>query len=191
MQQAVMFFCANDYDRASLNDIAKALAITKGGIYHYFESKDELFHESVLYLLERLYSQMEYSLSEGSSLKELLEPIFMLEDTLKTYTLASGLDLLSDYKNLIYLLISTLKKFPDTQNIVENFYINFIDEMERLFRDAIKRGEIRSDLDPEGLAFEVASFIEGGMLISTLCGRIDGNAKGSLVFDNFWKRIKK
>ncbi|MDX9802360.1 MAG: helix-turn-helix domain-containing protein, partial [Spirochaetia bacterium] len=57
MQQAVMFFCANDYDRESLNDIAKALAITKGGIYHYFESKDELFHESVLYLLERLYSQ--------------------------------------------------------------------------------------------------------------------------------------
>ena len=34
--QALSYFTQNNYEKASLNDIAGAINITKGGIYHYF-----------------------------------------------------------------------------------------------------------------------------------------------------------
>lgn len=48
IQQALLYFSQHDYERTSLNDIAKALGVTKGAIYHYFDSKEELFKDAVL-----------------------------------------------------------------------------------------------------------------------------------------------
>jgi len=36
-------FMERGYADVSLNDILKPIGITKGGFYHYFKSKDELF----------------------------------------------------------------------------------------------------------------------------------------------------
>jgi AcrR family transcriptional regulator len=190
LQKALHFFCTNDYDRATLNDIARALDITKGGIYHYFRSKDELFHDSVMYLMDRLDEQMIQSIASEVSLKEILEPFFRLEDLAATYSRTSGVDLLGEYGNLIYLLVSTLKKFPEAQSRIEMMYARFITEMETLFREAQNKGEIRGDLSSDGLAFEVAAFVEGGLLLLAMSGKRDGNSRGELVFDNFWKRIE-
>ncbi len=37
--QALQFFARHDYERSSLNDIAEAMGVTKGAIYHYFKGK--------------------------------------------------------------------------------------------------------------------------------------------------------
>jgi len=189
IREALHFFASHDYDRASLNDIAKALSITKGGIYHYFESKDDLFHQVILYMLDRMDALMGESMMGEQSLKEMLEPYFQLEEVAKLYSKAAGIDLLGEYSNVIYLIFTSIKKFPDVQQRMDQLYERYRYGMEILFRDAQSRGEIRRDQDPAGLAFEVTAFIEGGMLLTAVQERLDGNRMGGLVFENFWKRI--
>ena len=52
--KALQFFAENDYQTVSLNSIAKGIGITKGGIYHYFVSKDELFLECILAMIDKI-----------------------------------------------------------------------------------------------------------------------------------------
>ena len=45
LRTAARLFRERGYDAASMNDLAAALKLSKGGLYHHFESKDEiLFH---------------------------------------------------------------------------------------------------------------------------------------------------
>ena len=45
LRAAARLFQQRGYDATSMNDVAAALKLSKGGLYHHFESKDEiLFH---------------------------------------------------------------------------------------------------------------------------------------------------
>jgi AcrR family transcriptional regulator len=45
LRTAARLFQERGYDATSMNDVAAALKLSKGGLYHHFESKDEiLFH---------------------------------------------------------------------------------------------------------------------------------------------------
>ncbi|GHF40608.1 TetR family transcriptional regulator [Streptomyces mashuensis] len=42
---ATRLFAERGYDRTSVQDIVEAAGVTKGALYHYFGSKDDLLHE--------------------------------------------------------------------------------------------------------------------------------------------------
>src|SRR6202158_3635691 len=45
LRTAARLFQQQGYDATSMNDVAAALKLSKGGLYHHFQSKDEiLFH---------------------------------------------------------------------------------------------------------------------------------------------------
>ena len=45
LRTAARLFQQRGYDATSMNDVAAALKFSKGGLYHHFQSKDEiLFH---------------------------------------------------------------------------------------------------------------------------------------------------
>src|SRR5450432_4186441 len=45
LRAAARLFQQQGYDATSMNDVASALKLSKGGLYHHFQSKDEiLFH---------------------------------------------------------------------------------------------------------------------------------------------------
>jgi AcrR family transcriptional regulator len=51
---AAQIFRDRGYDATSVSDIARALGITKAGLYHYFESKEALLFEITSYGLDRV-----------------------------------------------------------------------------------------------------------------------------------------
>jgi AcrR family transcriptional regulator len=51
---AAQIFRDRGYDATSVSDIARALGITKAGLYHYFESKEALLFEITTYGLDRV-----------------------------------------------------------------------------------------------------------------------------------------
>src|SRR3954471_16834081 len=51
---AAHIFRERGHDAASVSDIARALGITKAGLYHYFESKEALLFEITAYGLDRV-----------------------------------------------------------------------------------------------------------------------------------------
>jgi len=47
IRTALQVFLKKGYDGTSLREIALEAGVTKGGIYHYFESKEHLFGEAL------------------------------------------------------------------------------------------------------------------------------------------------
>jgi len=56
---AEKLFLEKGYEETSIEDILKATALSKGGFYHYFKSKDEILAESISNFAERLLKELE------------------------------------------------------------------------------------------------------------------------------------
>ena len=56
LEAALAVFSELGFDRATLNDVAERAGVTKGAVYHYFESKEQLF---IALLRERLLPHIE------------------------------------------------------------------------------------------------------------------------------------
>jgi TetR/AcrR family transcriptional regulator, cholesterol catabolism regulator len=52
LRAAARLFQQQGYDATSMNDVAAALHLSKGGLYHHFESKDEILYNIVLHAME-------------------------------------------------------------------------------------------------------------------------------------------
>src|SRR4030095_16331246 len=55
---AAALFRDRGFDATSVSDIARALGLTKAGLYHYFESKEALLFEIISYGLERVRDEV-------------------------------------------------------------------------------------------------------------------------------------
>ncbi|MFZ0284873.1 MAG: helix-turn-helix domain-containing protein, partial [Terriglobales bacterium] len=45
LRMAARLFQQQGYDATSMNDVATALKVSKAGLYHHFQSKDEILFE--------------------------------------------------------------------------------------------------------------------------------------------------
>jgi AcrR family transcriptional regulator len=55
---AAQLFRERGYDATSVSDVARALGMTKAGLYHHFESKEALLFEIMMYGLERVRDEV-------------------------------------------------------------------------------------------------------------------------------------
>ena len=52
LRTAARLFQQRGYDATSMNDVAAALKLSKGGLYHHFQSKDEILFEIMKHAME-------------------------------------------------------------------------------------------------------------------------------------------
>jgi TetR/AcrR family transcriptional regulator, cholesterol catabolism regulator len=52
LRTAARLFQQHGYDATSMNDVAAALRLSKGGLYHHFQSKDEILYEIMNHAME-------------------------------------------------------------------------------------------------------------------------------------------
>jgi AcrR family transcriptional regulator len=52
LRAAARLFQQRGYDATSMNDVAAALKLSKGGLYHHFQSKDEILYEIMNHAME-------------------------------------------------------------------------------------------------------------------------------------------
>jgi TetR/AcrR family transcriptional regulator, cholesterol catabolism regulator len=52
LRVAARLFQQQGYDATSMNDVAAALKLSKGGLYHYFQSKDEILFDLMNHALD-------------------------------------------------------------------------------------------------------------------------------------------
>src|SRR6202012_254839 len=52
LRTAARLFQQRGYDATSMNDVAAALKLSKGGLYHHFQGKDEILFEIMSHAME-------------------------------------------------------------------------------------------------------------------------------------------
>jgi AcrR family transcriptional regulator len=57
-RKAAQIFCERGFDATSVSEIARALGMTKAGLYHYFVSKEALLFEIISFGLDRVHDEV-------------------------------------------------------------------------------------------------------------------------------------
>ena len=73
---ALKIFLQKGYDATSISDVVAECKITKGGIYHHFKNKEELFIETIDYLFDRFEELERTMYSESENFKQILQTYF-------------------------------------------------------------------------------------------------------------------
>ncbi len=190
VKQALQFFASNDYERSSLNDIAEALGVTKGAIYHYFKNKDDLFYASVNRLLDMMEGWFVDAMPRDIPLKKLLDNLFRIDETMTEMGESSGFgEAVTDYKNIMYLFLAALKKFPDLRERLDDIYTGFRGALADVMAKAVEKGKIRKDTDIEAVTYEITAFYEGALLLGTFTNRKEYIVLGPRVCAAIWSQI--
>ena len=188
--KALQYFTENDYEGASLNKIARSIGITKGGIYHYFASKDELFHDCLVFMFTAIQDISMAMVSEDMTIKEFVRGLFSFEDLFKALAAMFNINLLNDYFNFAYLMFAGIKKFPDLKIMIGNIYTFMINELEKALLRYHQRGEVNKVLDCNALAFELGAMMEGAMLVAGLDKDFNLKSLGNTMAENVLIMVK-
>ncbi|MEC1523879.1 TetR/AcrR family transcriptional regulator [Neobacillus niacini] len=142
LDQALTLFVKKGFNRTSIQDIADAAGITKGGLYHYLKSKEE-----ILFLLHERF------ITEGlSKLKVIAEETLPTEEKL-VKLLKVHLEIIKDFKDDITIFYKEYNNLsPENYQIV----LNNRDEYEGIFINVLEEGRINGVFNVENS--RIASF---------------------------------
>jgi len=161
---ALRLFVTRGYNSVSLIDVAKEVGITKGGIYHYFSSKDDLLQIGMHYLLERLESKYAELLSNKYSTREVLAAL-LVEKTLEHYA-KDLLGVEGDCRvDCAHFVIEIMGKFPDIQERMEQGRVTICEVFAGKIEAAIEAGELRRGLDSYSLAASIMAMVNGQLAL--------------------------
>ncbi|HTD42171.1 MAG TPA: TetR/AcrR family transcriptional regulator [Mucilaginibacter sp.] len=158
IERAATIFNEKGIAGTSIDDILKASNVAKGCLYGHFESKEELSHASVDFMLGKLAERRDLSLSLQKTAKGKL---FAFMDNNRN-PLKSFIDGGCPIVNL-----ST--ETDDTNPAIKKKVRTMLDAAIKLFtkilQDGVKEGEFSEELIPEEFATKMFLAIEGGNAI--------------------------
>ncbi|MBA2862039.1 TetR/AcrR family transcriptional regulator [Methanococcus maripaludis] len=193
VQNAAKLFLKKGYNQTSLNEIAEKSGITKGGIYHHFKDKNELFVEMA-----------EYFKSKFMSLLTKMEQEPSLENLLKNYFENSEI-VMHEIAEYLELTLKDIRFFPEFQSrfILDSIQYGPEDMdftmhtkmMYSILKNKIelakKNGEILDDIDSKELSLEIVAIIEGYSNLRRLKLIDESYEYGNRTIERLWSRIKK
>jgi AcrR family transcriptional regulator len=155
---AIVTFSKHGYDRTKMDDIAETANLSKGTIYLYFKSKEELF----------------FAISENNikALKEQLSVLFtksedLILDSQKFYV---NFRKASEQSDKVFL--ETIAESSRNQRLREMLYhqrMKVLDIVTEYLKLQIKKGFFRSDIDIDAVAVGLVSIYDG-LSISKIIG---------------------
>jgi AcrR family transcriptional regulator len=162
-------FSANGYERTSLADIARAAGITSRALYHYVDSKPDLFAEVMASTLDRMGDEvLRRVLPESDTrarLRALVEVFRVLHHEDPTLVAFFGVVVLEARWNP-----EVRARLGDDGGVPTMINRSIV-------AVGLERGEIAPDVDPDG----VVGLLEAvGAGITLLVGRIDDAFDGML-----------
>lgn len=169
-------FARYGYDATSIEAILEEAGISRGTLYHYFQSKENLFLSLAAEHFAGQLSELEDRLAAAPSGWMALSNL--LSAVLDGFTLTGPEE--ATYARLDYELWLRGQNFPAIREELEAR----VEELGRLLRDTIHRGRadgtIRLDVDAESLGFLLLALLDGLQLHQVLA---------AAEFD--WPRLKR
>ncbi|HWR45096.1 TetR/AcrR family transcriptional regulator [Sporomusa sp.] len=157
---ALGLFLRRGYKSVSLIDVANELGITKGGIYHYFSSKDELLRTALNFFFQRFEAKYTDLLSDKYSIQEVLHSL-MVDDAFERYSKELfGLERECSVDHM-HFMIEMMLLFPDIQEKVQQSQVLICEAFAKRIQAAVEKGELKSNLDSYALAANIMAMVNG------------------------------
>ncbi|MGI8831720.1 MAG: TetR/AcrR family transcriptional regulator [Nitrososphaeraceae archaeon] len=155
---AIVTFSKHGYDRTKMDDIAETANLSKGTIYLYFKSKEELF----------------YAISENNikALKEQLSVLFTKSENLISDSQMFYVNFRKASEQSDKVFLETIAESSRNQRLQEMLYhqrIKVLDIVTEYLKLRIKKGFFRTDIDIDAIALGLVSLYDG-LSISKIIG---------------------
>jgi len=183
---ALEFFLNDTYRDVSINDIVKAVGITKGGFYHYFNSKEELFSQVVEDFMNR-YMQMFLAFFKNDTMDFKQKLDFIAAKMVEIYK-SEEVKKVSCNPDIF---MTELRKHNNRLfDKAISMNREFLDVVKELFEKEKQKGMLRADLDCEGTAVQFLTSLKGAALYSLYVEeeRLEKNI--NTLMENFWCGIQ-
>jgi AcrR family transcriptional regulator len=163
LQAATMVFARLGFHKARMDDIVEQAGLSKGAVYWYFESKDEI----ITTILDRFF---ERELEDFRQISQGEEPI--PDRLLKIMrNLSKEIETIADLMPIIYEFYAVAARENAIRKTIQRYFKSHTTLLEELIKVGIDRGELR-DVLPYDVALSLVALMEGCMLIWIL-GTLD------------------
>lgn len=188
---AFALFLEKGYKEVTIKKIMKATQLSKGAIYHHFESKEAIYFATLETYYINLFQTSNLELPVGG-FKENIEEIYHF-----AAELFSNIENLTD-EGLEFPIRDFYSFQLESENneIIRKRIQSTVEDYRSIVKNVILQGivnkEIRIDLDVEALTLQIIGMIEG---ISINHSTIRNNVKNillekyKLAFENYFKMI--
>ncbi|KGX90771.1 TetR/AcrR family transcriptional regulator [Pontibacillus marinus] len=124
--------------KTTLKDIMERTELTKGGIYHYVKSKNELFAKLLTSKLEQV-NQRFYEAAQNPAEEKLHSPLYQ---TTETFTFNSD-----SVSNEIILYLLSHRHDPSVAQLLEQHHKTVLEQSKEWIRYGQEHGAIPSNID--------------------------------------------
>ncbi|MFX1565385.1 MAG: TetR/AcrR family transcriptional regulator [Promethearchaeota archaeon] len=157
VEAAITVFAKKGYHQTKMSDIAKEVGVSKGTLYQYFKSKEELFEAVV---------QIPFRKVQEEPLSELLEAGNLLDISSNTFydRLWSTPLFFSEPSwppSLMFEIVSEASRNPDLANSLQSMYNEAVKYLTDYFEDQKEKGVIHRRVNTSNLALGLIALQDG------------------------------
>lgn len=151
---AILLIAQYGFANVSINDLVQESGVSKGGVYWHFKNKDELIQAIFDYFFDAQLELLKMILQSDGKPAAKLKQLFSLATQEAETNMPQPLD--------FYALAARNNALK--QRLVDYFEV-YQQHIAELVRQGIEVGEFETT-DPEGVAINIISFLEGIFLIA-------------------------
>lgn len=187
IKQSVKFFSEKGYYKTKMAEIAECLGVSKGAIYQYFKSKEELFLEVIKFYVEYTQKDLVTFLNsrppQDISTDEFFDIMFNLEQS-ASFENFKILDKLFPPLDFNLAMSELMTSNPLMKEEMTKYYKDSIKLMADYFESYKTKGLIKKDIDSFSLSMGITS-IQDGLMVAMQMGIEISDIRKS------WKEITK
>ncbi|PWI41845.1 TetR/AcrR family transcriptional regulator [Streptomyces sp. ICBB 8177] len=139
LAEATRLFAERGFDRTSVQEIVEAAGVTKGALYHYFGSKDDLLHEVYARVLRLQTERLERIAAGGGSVAQRLRAA-------AADVVVTSIENLDDTK-IFFRSMHQLS--PEKQKAVRADRRRYHERFRALVEEGQREGVFRAELRPD------------------------------------------
>lgn len=156
IEAAMNVFSRLGFNKARMDDIAEETKLSKGTLYLYFKSKDELIIAMIHRLFDVEFDKMFSATYQDGSIADRL--LHMTDDLMKN---AQSLILL---RPVIYEVYAASFRYKTIREVMKQFYARYLDFIAPIIQEGIDNGEFQA-VEPETAAIASGALMEGTILL--------------------------
>ena len=189
IKSAIKLFLLKGYDATSMSDVVTESQISKGGIYHHFKNKEDLFLQCIDFMFSEFENWEKSIYAQAPDLKNIVRSHFtslaQIQDFVCELSDSSEVDVDSFY----LLMMEAFTKFPEVKQMHTQVHHQSMDFFTDMLRQAQQQGIIRQELDCATIGFMIYALAEGTVIHHILSKKIDLAEMGQKLFETIWNGI--
>ena len=155
LQKSFELFVVKGFTDVSIDDITKAVGVTKGAFYYHYKSKDELLVDVISkYVFLHLDGTMTIIQKSSGTAREKIERFFTVIADLEAEFKKLTEGVIIDFRSFFLLVMEGVKKLPP----IAERYAQFHDGMRQKVKEILDEGKLYGDV-PTSINSDTISYL--------------------------------